>query len=122
MNWTWQEVAGFCAFLGFLWEIIRRITNAMKVQAGVIERNALAKAEAQNKATADKERTEALWAITDIQKEMIESIIDHLSLPPEIRAQTPFHRRRMGHNLEKKARKRLESYDSGFTEFTENDR
>jgi len=115
MNLSWQEVAGFCAFLGFLWEIIRRITNAMKVQALAIERNALAKAEAQNKAIADKERTQELWNLVEIHSELLEGIHDHLALPPEEREKREFYVRKSTRNLEKKGFTRLRNCHTDFT-------
>lgn len=115
MNWSWQEVAGFCAFLGFLWEIIRRITNAGRAQALAIRENALAQVEAKNKAAADKQRTQELQSLVEIHSELIEGIHDHLSLPPEVREKREFYVRKATRNLEKKGFNRLESYHTDFT-------
>lgn len=115
MNWTWQELAAFCAFLGFLWEVVRRIANALRAQALAIKENALTQSESQRKALADKKRTEALWGLVEIHSEVIEDIQTHLSLPPKIREQHEFYVRKSTRNLEKKGFDRLENYHTDFT-------
>lgn len=119
---NWQEAAAFCAVLGIIWEVVRRITNAMRAQALAIKENALAqvkadlaKDEAQKKALADKQRTEALWALVEIHSQLIEGIQDHLSLPPKEREAQTFHVRKATKNLEKLGFDRLENYHTDIT-------
>ena len=115
MNWTWQEVAAFCAFLGFIWAAISKISRALKTQAQAIRESAIAQAEAQAKSKADKQRTEALWGIVELQGELIAEIQDHLTKPPGEREITEFHVRRTTTNLKKKATDRLNSLHTDFT-------
>lgn len=122
MNWTWQEIAAFCAVLGLVWEVVRRITNTLRAQALALRENALAqvradlaKSEAQKKALADKQRTEALWALVEIHSQLIEGIHDHLSLPPKERETQVFHVRKATKNLEKLGFDRLENYHTDIT-------
>ena len=115
MNWTWQELAAFCAFLGFLWEVVRRIANALRAQALAIKENALTQSESQRKALADKKRTEALWGIVELHSQLIEGIQDHLSLPPSQRETQEFHVRKATKSLEKQGFDRLRSFHTDIT-------
>lgn len=116
MDWTnlIANLVGLCAVLTFIWKGSRLIERAVKENAKTIRENALAQAKTQARSEAEKARTEALWSISEIHGELISEIQEHLKQPPEIREKKDFFVRRTTDQLEKKAFKRLASYQTDF--------
>lgn len=120
------QLVAFCTLLAFIWEASKTVSKAIKNQADAIRESATAQAESQLKATtsqaesqakskAEKARTEALWAVVEVQGEMIEEICDYLSKPLVEREKSEFRIRKATKNLEEKAFDRLKSYRTDFT-------
>lgn len=124
MNWTIVLANGvaFCTILVFVWKAYQKIGKAIREMVQSIQDSAIAQAkaaqaqaEAQAKSKADKQRTEVLWGIVELQGELIAEIQDHLAKPPKEREAAEFHVRRTTANLQKKATDRLNSLHTDFT-------
>lgn len=106
MNWaTFSVVVGSIASL---MAILAFIYKGSKVVASAIK-------EEKNKNKAERARIETLWAIVQIQGEMIREVQNHLALPPEERESKEFYIRSSMSNLEQQAFERLASHRTDFT-------
>lgn len=105
MNWaTFSVIVGSIASL---LAILAFIYKGSKVVASAIK-------EEKNKTRSERARFETLWAIVQIQGEMLREVQNHLALPPAEREIREFHLRSSMSNLEQQAFERLASHKTDF--------